>query len=149
MTIPFRIRQIKTQQFAMFPDLMVNGNDVSIQSEFHFGVNKDITDIFCNTKLSYIQSENLLLTVEVNCFFSISPDGSKQLIQQGYIGVDFLRYLATIATGTVRGIIHTRTENTVLNPIVLPPLNLVDAIKQDFVFKKADKKNAVEKATAK
>ena len=49
--------------------------------------------------------------------------------------VDFLRYLATIATGTVRGIIHTKTENTVLNSVVVPPINLVEAIKEDFVFK--------------
>lgn len=136
MTIPFRIRQIKTQQFAMFPDLLVNGKDVSIQSEFNFGVNREITDLFCNTKLSYIQEENLLLTIEVLCFFTISPEGSNQLLQRGCIEVDLLRYLATIATGTVRGIIHTKTENTALNPIVLPPINLVEAIKEDFVFKK-------------
>ena len=43
MTIPFRIRQIKTQQFAMFPDLLVNGKDVSIQSEFNFGVNRKLS----------------------------------------------------------------------------------------------------------
>ena len=135
MNIPFRIRQIKTQQFAMFPDLYVNGNDVTINSEFSFGVNKEINDIFCNTKLSYRQDEKLLLTTEIICFFSISEEGSKQLIQQGCIEVGFLRYLATIATGTVRGIIHTKTENTALNPVVLPPLNLVDVIKEDFVFK--------------
>ena len=50
----------------------------------------------------------------------------------------FLRYLATIATGTMRGIIHTKTESTALNPIVLPPLNLVETIKDDFVFKTKD-----------
>lgn len=119
----------------MFPDFLVNGKDVSIQSEFKFGVNKEINDLFCNTKLSYIQEEKLLLTIEVLCFFSISPDGSNQLLQRGRIEVDFLRYLATIATGTVRGIIHAKTENTALNPIVLPPINLVEAIKEDFVFK--------------
>lgn len=48
---------------------------------------------------------------------------------------DILRYLATIATGTVRGIIHAKTENTVLNSVVVPPINLVEAIKEDFVFK--------------
>lgn len=135
MTIPFRIRQIKTQQFAMFPEQLVNGNDVNIQSEFNFGVNKEVNDIFCAMKLSFVQEEKLLLVSEVICFFGISAEGSEQLFQQGRIEVDFLRYLATIATGTMRGIIHTKTENTVLNPIVLPPLNLVDAIKEDFVFK--------------
>jgi hypothetical protein len=135
MMIPFRIRQIKTQQFAMFPDLLVNGKEVTVDSEFSFGVNTEIKNILCVTKLSYRQDENLLLTTEVHCIFDIREDGVNQLKEQGRVGVDFLRYLATIATGTVRGIIHTKTENTVLNPVVVPPINLVEAIKEDFVFK--------------
>ena len=138
MTIPFRIRQIKTQQFAMFPDLLVNGEVVQIQTEFSFGVSNEINDIFCNTKLSYIQNEKLLLTGEFLCYFAISEEGTQHLKHLGRIDVGFLRYLATIATGTVRGIIHTKTENTVLNTIVLPPINLVEVIKDDFVFKVAD-----------
>ena len=138
IAIPFRIRQIKTQQFAMFPDLLINGKGVAVQSEFNFGVNSEVKDIFCITRMTYSQDEKLLLTTEVICFFEISEEGSKQLIEQGRIEVDFLRYLATIATGTVRGIIHTKTENTSLNPIVLPPINLVDAIKEDFVFKRPE-----------
>lgn len=120
----------------MFPDLIINGKDVTISSEFNFGVNKDISDIFCLTKISYLQEEKLLLIAEVICFFSINEEGSKQIVEHGRIDVDFLRYLATIATGTVRGIIHTKTENTALNPIVLPPINLVEAIKDDFVLAK-------------
>ena len=135
MMIPFRIRQIKTQQFAMFPDLLVNGKEVTVDSEFSFGVNTEVKNILCVTKLSYRQDENLLLTTEVHCIFDIREDGTNQLKEQGRGGVDFLRYLATIATGTVRGIIHTKTENTVLNSVVVPPINLVEAIKEDFVFK--------------
>lgn len=135
MMIPFRIRQIKTQQFAMFPDLLVNGKEVTVDSEFSFGVNTEIKNILCVTKLSYRQDENLLLTTEVHCIFDIREDGVNQLKEQGRVVVDFLRYLATIAIGTVRGIIHTKTENTVLNSVVVPPINLVEAIKEDFVFK--------------
>lgn len=135
MMIPFRIRQIKTQQFAMFPDLLVNGKEVTVDSEFSFGVNTEVKNIMCVTKLSYRQDENLLLTTEVHCIFDIREDGTNQLKEQGRVVVDFLRYLATIATGTVRGIIHTKTENTVLNSVVVPPINLVEAIKEDFVFK--------------
>lgn len=135
MMIPFRIRQIKTQQFAMFPDLLVNGKEVTVDSEFSFGVNTEVKNILCVTKLSYRQDENLLLTTEVHCIFDIREDGVNQLKEHGRVGVDFLRYLATIATGTVRGIVHTKTENTVLNSVVVPPINLVEAIKEDFVFK--------------
>jgi hypothetical protein len=134
MNIPFRIRQIKTSQFAMFPNLYVSGTEVTVKSEFGFGVNKNVSDIRCTTKFSYIQDEKLLLTAEIHTFFAVSEEGGKQISDQGLIEVGFLRYLATIATGTARGIIHTKTENTSLNPVVLPPINLVEAIKDDFVF---------------
>lgn len=136
MDIPFRIRQIKTQQFAMFPDKFVSGQEMTIESTFGFGINNNASDIRCSTVINYSQGEKLLLTVEAYCFFAITEKGSKQLLEQGKVEVGFLRYLATIATGTVRGIIHTKTENTSLNPVVLPPINLVDAIKDDFVFAK-------------
>ena len=135
MMIPFRISQIKTQQFAMFPDLLVNGKEVTVDSEFSFGVNTEVKNILCVTKLSYRQDDNLLLTTEVHCIFNIREDGTNLLKEQGRVGVEFLRYLATITTGTARGIVHTKTENTVLNSVVVPPINLVEAIKEDFVFK--------------
>lgn len=119
----------------MFPDQLVNGDNVTVESEFGFGVNTDASDIRCITKINYFQGEKLLLTTEIHCFFAVNEEGSKQLIEKGRVEVGFLRYLATIAIGTVRGIIHTKTENTTLNPVVLPPLNLVEAIKDDFVFR--------------
>jgi len=123
----------------MFPNLLVNGEEVIVESEFGFGINNDATDIRCVAKISYLQNDKLLLTSEVHCFFEVSPEGSQEIAKQGRIEVGFLRYLATISTGTVRGIIHTKTENTVLNAVVLPPINLVEAIKEDFVFQTKDK----------
>ena len=122
----------------MFPDRFVNGKEVTIESTFAFGINNDASDIRCSTVINFSQGETLLLTAEVFCFFAITKEGSQQLLEQNKVEVGFLRYLATIATGTVRGIIHTKTENTVLNTVVLPPLNLVEAIKDDFVFGKND-----------
>ena len=134
MSIPFRISQIKTQQFAIFPDFLVNGEKVLVTSEFNFSVNKTLSSVRCISKYSYTQAEKLLLTTEIACFFDISQDGSKELKEQGKMPVEFLRYMATIATGTARGIIHAKTEGTVLNSVVLPPINLVEAIKTDFIF---------------
>ena len=134
MAIPFRINKILTQQFATFPDLWVNGEKIVVKSEFNFGVNKQLTSVRCVSKYNYMQNEQMLLTTEIACYFDISEEGSKELTQQGKLSVDFLRYMATIVTGTARGIISAKTEGTVLNSIVLPPINLVEAIKTDFIF---------------
>lgn len=135
MTIPYRINKIKTSQFAIFPDKFVNGEDVCLEANFKFAVNKDLTSILCSTNITYSQHETLLLTTEIQCFFGISPEGVETLKQESRISVDFLRYMATIVTGTARGIIHAKTENTVLSSQVLQPINLVELIKNDFIIK--------------
>ena len=135
MTIPYRINKIKTSQFAIFPDKFVNGEGVCLGANFKFAVNKDLTSILCSTNITYSQHETLLLTTEIQCFFGISPEGVETLKQESRISVDFLRYMATIVTGTARGIIHAKTENTVLSSQVLQPINLVELIKNDFIIK--------------
>ena len=42
--------------------------------------------------------------------------------------------MGSISVGTLRGIIHTKTEGTVLNTIVLPPINLDEIINKDLVL---------------
>ena len=134
MVIPFRIHQIKTIQFAIFPELLISQEQVSFKSGVSFGVNKEMTSIRCNTKITYTQEERLLLVIEVSCYFDIEKNAGKQILEVNRIDVGFLRYLATITIGTLRGIIHAKTEGTVLNPIVLPPINLDVIIDKDLVL---------------
>lgn len=138
----FRIAGIKTQQFAIFPEKFVNGKEVRVESEFEFGLNDDYSRIRCLSRFSYLQNDTLLLTCEIHNVFDIREDGVALLKEQLRVPADTLRYLATIATGTARGIIHTKTEGTILNPIVLPPINLVEVISKDFVVK-GNEKDAV------
>lgn len=127
-SIPYKIQKIKTLQFAIFPDKFINGEDVQTSASFKFAYNLSSASIRCTATINFIQDENLLLTTEVQCFFSIAPEGIKQLQKEEEIPVGFLQYMGTITTGTVRGIIHAQTEGTILNAIVLPPLNLTKVI---------------------
>lgn len=129
-TIPYKIGQIKILQFAIFPDKYVNGEEVQIHTSFSFGHNVALDSIRCTAAFSFLQKEELLLISETQCFFNIAQEGIEQLRKEHEIPVDFLRYMATIATGTVRGIIHAKTEGTVLNTIILPPINLVNLIEK-------------------
>ena len=47
---------------------------------------------------------------------------------------EFLRYLATISVGTARGIQHAKTQGTILNALVIPPINLMNMNIQDLVL---------------
>lgn len=134
MTIPYTISQIKTPQFAIFPDKFVNGEKVTMNVSVSFGVFKDLQQIKCGLDIQFLQGDTLLLTTVIECYFRISQEGINNIKEIGKIDVDFLRYVGTIAIGTARGVIAAKTEDTVLNGIVLPPINLVKLIKTDMTL---------------
>ena len=126
--IPYRIQQINTLQFAIFPDKFINGEEMSTQAEFHFGYTPQLESIRCIAAIEYVQGDTLLLSCKVQCVFEISPEGIEELKKNMEIPAGFLQYMATIAVGTTRGIIHSKTEGTLLNAFVLPPLDLTQTI---------------------
>lgn len=131
-TIPYRISGIKTTQFALFPEKFINGREITVQTSFTFGYSEGLDSIRCISNFEYIQDEDILMISEIQCTFDISPEGSAELKELRKVPVDFLRYMATIATGTARGIIHAKSEGTILSAIILPPINLIEAIKDDL-----------------
>ena len=134
MVIPYRIIQIKTQQFALFHEKYVNGEGVAVKAEYEFKVHSTLCNVVCISSFNYSQGENLLMTIQLDCTFAVSQEGFQQLQESRMIPVGFLQYLATICTGTARGVIHAKTEGTVLNTVVLPPINLLEIIKDDLHF---------------
>ncbi|AGY54853.1 hypothetical protein BRDCF_p2226 [Bacteroidales bacterium CF] len=130
--IPYKISNIVTKQFAIFPEKFVNGEIVNINTNYNFNLKVDFSEIRCSSVIQFIQKEHLILVLEVVCNFNIAAEGVDFIKNENKIPVDFLRYMATIVVGTARGIIHSKTEGSVLNSIVLPPINLVDTIQSDF-----------------
>lgn len=77
----------------------------------------------------FLKKRNFFLNRKHNVFY-IAPEGIEQLREEHEISVDFLRYMAIIVTGTVRGIIYAKIEGSVLNTIIFPPINLVNLIEK-------------------
>ena len=135
MTIPYRIERIETNQFAIFPDKVVNREDISVEVNLNFSLGEGLSPLKNVTNIQYTQNGNLVLVLEISCFYSISDEGQQAIRKEGKIPVDFLRYMGSFSVGIARGIIHARTEGTVLSPVVLPPINLNDTIDKDIVVK--------------
>ena len=132
MKIPYRINQIRTVQFVIFPEKYDNKNDINVHTNVSFAVKNDLSDVRCIMEVSYAQADELLLKTQVQCNFGIAPEGINEIKKDKKIPVEYLRYIATIVTGTIRGIIHDKTAGTVLNGIILPPINLLELIKDDY-----------------
>lgn len=131
MNISYKISSLKTSQFVIFPEKYTNGEEVAVSAYFQFLHKNDCSHIICLATIEYCQGDNLLMKSVLENGFDIDATAAKQILDSKAIPVSFLRYMATIAVGAMRGIIHSKTEGTVLNPIVLPPINLVDIIKED------------------
>ena len=139
MTIPYKIARLETRQFAIFPEKFNNQEDVGVNSAYEFSISTDQTAIRCRSTFHYFQGETVLMILELNAFFAIAPEGMVEIQNKGSVPVDFLRYMGTIAVGAARGVIHSKTEGTVLNAVVLPPINLVEIIKEDLLVEKNGK----------
>lgn len=132
--ITYRISRIETIQFATFPANFINGKDVAINTSCSYNVKSDINQVRNIIDVSYNQDDKLLLVAQIACYYDIAEDGMKEIVKEGRIPVDFLRYMGSLSIGAMRGVIHAKTEGTVLNPIVMPPINLADTIKDDLIL---------------
>lgn len=134
MMIPYKIARMETNQFAIFPEKFNSSDAVDVNSSYEFSISTDLDSIRCRSTFHYVQGDNVLMVLEVGAIFAIAPEGVSDIQEKGAVPVDFLRYMGTIVVGAARGIIHAKTEGTILNSVILPPINLVEIIKDDLVL---------------
>lgn len=133
-SIPYRISHIETLQFALFPDNFINGQEVMVNTNCGFNVRQDLNQVRNIISVNYIQNDKILLVIQLACYYDIAPEGFEEIKKEGKIPVEFLRYMGTISVGVTRGAIHAKTEGSVINPVVLPPINLEEMLKKDFLL---------------
>ena len=137
-TIPYKISHIETMQFAIFPENLINGQEVLVNTNCGYNERSDLNQVRNVISVNYNQNEKLLMVVQLACYYDIAPEGVEAIKAEGKIPVDFLRYMGSISVGTIRGVIHAKTEGTVLNPVVMPPVNLEEMVKNDLFLSELD-----------
>lgn len=137
--IPFKLRKINTEQFAIIEDAYNNQvEDVNLEVHVTFGINSESASIISIIKFQFKQNEKSFLIVEVSCEFSVEKTkwsefhkGEKIIIPH-----DFLRHLATITVGTTRGVLHSKTTNTKFNEFIIPTIDITQILTEDGKFDK-------------
>lgn len=134
--IPYRITNIVCNSFEANSELAKG--DINMQCSFAFGVNESQHVVRSVVKYELTQNASRVLFMELACFFDIHPDALAKLKKDNSIVIEafFARYLATINVGAARGEIHARCElkGLPLANVVLPPINLEEAIPGDVVI---------------
>ena len=137
--IPYRIVEIIVNGFNVQSDENLDKNiEINVSTEFSYAVNIPAHRVRCISKYIYTQDEKEVLAFDLTCTFEVKEDAFNSFIKDDKLtlDVDWLIYMATIAVGAARGEIHARAEieKSDLSEVILPPINLVEIIKESAIF---------------
>lgn len=134
--IPFKLVQITTEEFATIEDHLADEGKINLNNELAFAVDTDGFAIKCTLKVSFEMNKKLFLIIQASCEFEIKPTAWNEMLnsKKQLINIDkgFATHLALLTAGTVRGILHAKTENTVFNQFMLPTLNVNEMVPENI-----------------
>lgn len=134
--ISFRLLNIVTEQFATFEvENLPDTNELN--SELQFSINPESRVVGCRMKFQFLHNNQPFVVLIVVCNFDIEKSSwNNQIVLDKKITLPkhLLEHLCVITVGTSRGILHTKTENTIFNKFMIPTLNVSTLVEKDVVF---------------
>ena len=137
-TVGFQLKQITTEQFAIIQDTFdKTNNEINMSIGIKFGLNTDEKTIASFVKVQFEQDKKPFLITEVANHFNIDEKAwndflinkNKLILPKG-----FASHLVMLTVGTLRGVLHSKTENTKFNQFILPTINVIELIKDDVAI---------------
>ena len=137
--ILFKLQGIKTEQFAILEDVFADGDSVQLESSYRFGANANEKIVVELLNYKFKTEKGAFLIIEVSCMFGIKPESWSQIYNADKSELTLPKSIAThllvLGVGTVRGVLHAKTENTRYNKFMLPTLDVSGSIKENVTIK--------------
>jgi hypothetical protein len=134
--ILFKLHSIKTEQFATIDDIYSEGDVVQLESNYRFGCSADEHLVAIRLKYQFRTGRGVFLLVDASCVFDFTPESWSRMSDTDNMNLILPKQIAThllvLSIGTVRGILHVKTENTFYNRFLLPTLDVSDTIREDI-----------------
>lgn len=136
--IGFILQSIKTEQYAIFEDNFTPKKETNLGTELQFKLDQKNNLIGVFIGFEFLQNKKVFLKIQVSCHFKVSETSWNNFIQQResklVVPKGFLAHLAMITTGTTRGVLFAKTENTLFSKFIVPTLNVSEMIPEDAAF---------------
>jgi hypothetical protein len=134
--INFNLLKIKTDQYAVFEENFDLNGIIDLNTKLSFGLNQDDKVFLVIPKYTFEIEGKPFMTIQISCFFKIEDRSWERFKKKKEIifPKEFVTHMAMITVGTSRGILHSKTENTKFNELILPTLNVVEMIPEDIIF---------------
>lgn len=132
--IRFSLVKISTDQFAIIPGSFMIGDAVNLKTSLQFGADKENKIISIKASFQFEQQTIPFLIIEASCFFKIEPNDWNTFILESEVIVpkSIITHFAMLTVGTVRGILHAKTEGTNFNGFVIPTINITELVTGDI-----------------
>jgi hypothetical protein len=133
--VPFKLFQITTEEFATIEDNLNDGK-ISMNNALGYAADIESSAIKCTLKVVFSQDSQPFLIIQASCEFEIETKAWSEMLnsKKNILTIEkgFATHLALLTTGTVRGILHAKTENTVFNQFLLPTLNVNEMVPESI-----------------
>lgn len=134
-TVGFQLSKITTEQFAIITEAFDSSEkETGLSISLKFGLDHENKFIACFVLVQFEQKETPFLLIEACNHFKIEESswGDMQNINNKIIlPKGFACHLVMLTIGTLRGILHSKTENTEFNQFILPTINVTELIQTD------------------
>lgn len=133
--VQFRMSRISVEQFAILVEEAPQA-EIVVDSDVSFGVipNKQVVAVKFN--ITFTHEDKKLLVMELHCYFNVRPEDWKKFEKENKVVIpkDLLAHFAMHTVGTARGVLYCKTEGSLYNQFIIPPMNVAERIPEDIVI---------------
>lgn len=132
--VRFRMIKITTVQFAILGK--VAADEYSIETSTELKHTEDGSSIAVDMTFSFESNNEKGMILQVLCEFGIHPEDLQSMTADNKVTIpkSVVEHFIAQTVGTARGILHSKTEGTAFNGIIIPPMNVTTMLDSDMVI---------------
>jgi len=134
VSVTFRLVKISTEQFAIIPEAYDKAsNEIKLSVNVNFGLNSENRIIVSIVKVQFEQNAKPFLISEIANHYQLEEKSWEELNKNDKIIIpkNIAAHFLVLTIGTLRGVIHAKTENTGFVNFILPTINVADLLQND------------------
>ena len=134
--IKFSFRKINTEQFAIIEDAYNEKGEVTLAINTKFSINPELREAASHVTINFNCNKSSFLIIQVVCFLRIEEKAWTSWASDAKITIpaSFATHMIVLTVGTLRGILHSKTEGTIFNRYIVPPVKVTDLVKENIEF---------------
>lgn len=137
-SVGFGLVKINLEQFAIIEDLYEKDNKVEFTAVLSFAINNDNKRIKVFIRFGFEQEDKPFIIIEGSCEFIVVPSSWDSFSNAENNSITFpkgfMAHIAALTVGSVRGMLHIKTENTQFNKYFIPTINVAEMVPEDVTF---------------